>query len=109
MKSPVRNGIRIALVCLALHAAGLPRASLAAEESTTPPGEATAGDMMADVLVQRPLGLARTVLGAGIWIVSLPFTVFGGGVGESADKLIVEPAEHTFARPLGYPSPVGDR
>lgn len=107
MKARVTIYLRILLVCLPMLAAGLPRAGLAADE-TTPPGEATAQDMMADLLVQRPFGLARTLLGTGIWIVSLPFTIFGGGVGEAADKLIVEPGQHTFARPLGYPGPVSE-
>lgn len=111
MKAPVTKYLRIALVCLPLLAAGLPRAGLAADESryTPPPGEATSNEMMADMLVQRPLGLARTLLGTGIWIVSLPFTIFSGDVGESADKLIADPAAHTFTRPLGYSRPVTDR
>lgn len=105
---PVTRYLRVLAVCLPLVAAGLPRAGLAADP-VTPPGEATANDMMADLLVHRPLGLARTAVGIGVWVVSLPFTVFGGGVGEAGDKLVVEPAQHTFARPLGYMSPVGER
>ena len=108
MRACVTNYIRILLISLPLMVASLPRAAGAADE-VTPPGEATSNEMMADMLVHRPLGLARTVLGAGIWIVSLPFTIFGGGIGESADKLIAEPAKHTFARPLGYMSPVAER
>jgi hypothetical protein len=31
----------------------------------------------------------------------LPFSLLGGNVGESAEKLVAEPARYTFTRPLG--------
>lgn len=58
-------------------------------------------DMLVDALLVRPLGVAGIVLGAAATLVSLPFTVTGGNVGETAHYLIVEPAEYTFDRPLG--------
>jgi hypothetical protein len=41
------------------------------------------------------------VLGTGIWVVGLPFTLISGSTEQAAQKLIVEPAEYTFTRPLG--------
>lgn len=57
--------------------------------------------MLVDAVVMRPLGLAATVLGAAVTVVTLPFTLPGGNVGEAARTMIVEPAEYTFNRPLG--------
>jgi hypothetical protein len=76
-------------------------ASLAYAEdipSNQPPSaDATA----ADLLVARPGGLAATVLGAAVFVVGLPFTLINGSTGQAAQKLVVEPAQYTFTRPLG--------
>jgi hypothetical protein len=45
--------------------------------------------------------IGATVLGAAIWIVTLPFSALGGNAGEAAQQLIVKPARFTFTRPLG--------
>lgn len=58
--------------------------------------------MAVDVLLVRPLGLVATVLGAGIFVVSLPFSAIGGNVGEAGQALVVDPARMTFIRPLGH-------
>ncbi len=58
-------------------------------------------DMVIDLVLLRPLGLAATVLGAVGFVVSLPFTVPSGSVGETAHELVARPAEYTFNRPLG--------
>jgi len=60
-----------------------------------------ATDMVVDLVVLRPLGLAATVIGTVLTVVALPFTLPGGNVGASAQELIVRPAEYTFNRPLG--------
>ncbi len=58
-------------------------------------------DMVVDLVVMRPLGLAATVIGAVGFVVSLPFTIAGGNVGEVAQELVARPAAYTFTRPLG--------
>lgn len=58
-------------------------------------------DMLMDAVVMRPLGLAATVLGAVITVVTLPFTLPTGSADDAAHYMIVEPAEYTFNRPLG--------
>ena len=58
-------------------------------------------DMVVDVVVMRPLGLAATMVGAVLTVVALPFTIPSGSVESSARELIVRPAEYTFKRPLG--------
>jgi hypothetical protein len=41
------------------------------------------------------------VIGAGVFVVSLPFTVLGGGVGDAGRALVVDPAKAAFVRCLG--------
>jgi hypothetical protein len=64
--------------------------------------EVTAEAMLVDVIVLRPFGIAATVLGAAVFVVSLPFTLPTRSVDKAAQKLVVDPAKFTFVRPLGY-------
>ncbi|GAB5412684.1 MAG: hypothetical protein Cons2KO_02870 [Congregibacter sp.] len=57
--------------------------------------------MTGDLLVARPIGVAMTVVGAAAFVVSLPFTLLAGSVSESAETLVLGPAEATFVRCLG--------
>ena len=57
--------------------------------------------MAADGLLARPLGFAATVVGAGIYIVTLPFSALGGNADEAARILVGDPAWYTFQRCLG--------
>lgn len=59
------------------------------------------GEMFFDLVLARPLGLVGTVLGSAAFIVSLPFDAISGDVSGPARKLIEEPAQFTFSRPLG--------
>lgn len=61
----------------------------------------SAGAMVGDLLVARPIGLVMTVGGTVAWIVSLPFTLMAEHAGEAAETLMVGPAESTFLRCLG--------
>ncbi|MBB1518871.1 multidrug transporter [Aquipseudomonas campi] len=62
-----------------------------------PKGYAMAGDL----LVARPLLIGATVIGAGLFLVSLPFTAAGGNIGEAGQALVVEPGMAAFVRCLG--------
>jgi hypothetical protein len=57
--------------------------------------------MIGDLFVARPLLLAATGLGTGIFLISLPFSALGGNVKEAASTLVGNPARHTFRRCLG--------
>ncbi len=59
------------------------------------------GAMVVDALVARPLLIVATAAGTGLFLVSLPFTALGGGVGSTAETLIKTPAEAAFRRCLG--------
>lgn len=60
-----------------------------------------AGKMAADALVVRPLGICATVIGAAIFVVSLPFSALGGNTHKAYDNLVKKPAKFTFNRRLG--------
>lgn len=74
-------------------------ANVAAYERVTE--EPTAGTMLADTFMVRPFMLVGTILGTATFIVTLPFSLLGGNVGEAGNMLVVEPAAYTFVRPLG--------
>ncbi len=61
----------------------------------------TAEQMIIDGLIYRPLTLAGTIVGTGIFIVTLPFSLPGGNADDVGNRLVVEPARATFGRCLG--------
>lgn len=68
-------------------------------------GEPSAGAMVADAVVARPLLLVATVVGTGVYVVTLPFSLLGGNAGEAGKTLVVGPAKNTFVRCLGCRKP----
>lgn len=61
--------------------------------------------MTGDLLIARPIGLVMTVVGSAAFVVSLPLTALAGSVAESAETLVLGPAETTFVRCLGCLEP----
>ncbi|GBF44168.1 hypothetical protein LPTSP2_34710 [Leptospira ellinghausenii] len=59
------------------------------------------GEMLIDLIVARPMGLAGTVLGTAAFIVASPFTLLSGTFLQSGRRLVVYPAKFTFTRGLG--------
>jgi hypothetical protein len=57
--------------------------------------------MVGDLVVARPIGAVMTAAGVAAFVVSLPFTALAGHVSESAETLVLGPAEATFMRCLG--------
>jgi len=62
-----------------------------------------AGAILGDFIFLRPFGLAATVIGAAMTVVTLPIAIPSGSTGAVAKKLIAEPFAFTFTRPLGAP------
>ncbi len=63
--------------------------------------EPTAEEMILDGLIYRPFAVVGTAIGTGIFIVTLPFSIFGGNVDEAGNRLVIEPAKVTFGSCLG--------
>jgi hypothetical protein len=63
--------------------------------------EPTGGMMMWDMLVMRPIGIVGTAVGSVVWLISYPFAALGGNTDESTERLVADPFEWTFQRPLG--------
>jgi hypothetical protein len=61
--------------------------------------------MVGDLLIARPLLIAATVVGAGLFVVALPFTAMGGGIGSAGKALVVDPGKEAFVRCLGCTRP----
>jgi hypothetical protein len=57
--------------------------------------------VVADVALVRPGCFVATVLGSAVFIVALPIAVISRSVKQTADTLVVQPAQATFTRPLG--------
>lgn len=99
--------IMVAVLALMISGAWLPAyADRYAHDNTSgdpvyeveaPPAFAMAGDL----LIARPLLIGATVIGAGLFVVSLPFTAAGGGIGATGKALVVDPAKAAFVRCLG--------
>ncbi|WP_109022362.1 hypothetical protein [Leptospira kobayashii] len=59
------------------------------------------GEMLLDIALARPLGLAGTCLGVGAFIISFPFSALSGTIKQSSKRLVLYPAKFTFTRGLG--------
>jgi len=66
-----------------------------------PDAEPSAAVVAADGLIARPLGLATTIAGTGLFLLTLPFSVPSGSVNESGRGMIGRPGGWTFVRPMG--------
>lgn len=53
---------------------------------------------MIDILIARPMGIVAGILGTGIFILSLPYTIPTKGVDEAAETFIKRPFKFTFTR-----------
>lgn len=54
-----------------------------------------------DAAVVRPACFVATVLGAALFAVTLPVAATSKSIKQTADALVVKPAQATFTRPLG--------
>src|SRR5690554_285642 len=61
----------------------------------------SAGAMVADALVARPLYFALSQVGAAVYTATLPFTLLGQNADQAAESLVVAPLQGAFLRCLG--------
>jgi hypothetical protein len=59
-----------------------------------------------DAILGRPLGLATTIAGTAVFLVTLPVSLPSDSTAEAAWGLVGRPAGWTFVRPLGRGEPV---
>lgn len=93
-----RSFLGVLLVAAGLVVAQPVAAAGAADYEPAPPSAAA---MAVDLLLVRPLGLVATVVGTGLFVASLPFSLLGMNTDEAFVRLVGQPAEFTFLRPLG--------
>ena len=67
------------------------------QEATQP----TFISMAADAILARPALFATTIIGTGLFVVTLPFTLLSNSVDQAGHTLIGVPAKATFERCLG--------
>ena len=91
------------LALLAISFVHIPAyAGTATRYSTEDRGDIPLDATLFDLLILRPMGIASCAVGLATSVVALPFAATTGAGAEIADKLITEPFEYTFRRPLGY-------
>lgn len=98
-KVKTRNRVCVAMTLLSVLLAPLTLAQSSIDERPN------AFVMTGDLLVARPIGAVMTAVGAAAFVVSLPLTALAGSVAESAETLVLGPAESTFMRCLGCREP----
>ena len=98
MKRAKRPVLASVLASTLMLTAMAPMTALAGSSSQDRPGEMA---MIADSLIARPVLFASTVVGAGLWLVTSPFSLLGGNVGEAGEVLVLNPGKNTFVRCLG--------
>ena len=64
---------------------------------------ATQGWSLVDLLVARPLGIVAGIGGSAVFVVTLPFTLPSGSVGDAADMFIAQPFQFSFLREVPDP------
>jgi len=79
----------------------IPLSSEALAQTRMEQGPPDAGAMVVDFVLLRPLGLVTLVAGFTVFVLSAPFSALGGNINTAWDKMAVDPAQFTFARPLG--------
>ena len=61
----------------------------------------TATEMVMDFTIARPVYFVTTTLGSFAFVLSAPFSMMGGNMGDSFAKMVAGPARNTFIRCLG--------
>ena len=82
----------ILIVCALLTAFGSVNSARAEDKSL---------EVVGDLALVRPGCLLTTIAGSAIFVVALPFAALSGSVRQTANTLVVHPAQATFTRPLG--------
>lgn len=96
-----RNVVALALAFLVLSSTSPAAASDLRVYSSARDEGPSGVEVVADLLIVRPLGVVVTLVGVTFFAVGVPFAAITGDVGTVGRVLVAEPANYTFARPLG--------
>jgi hypothetical protein len=58
-------------------------------------------DIIADVFFARPGGIAAIAAGSAVFVLALPFSLPTRSAGVVGQRLVLDPVEFTFCRPVG--------
>jgi hypothetical protein len=83
----------------------LDRAGMRGFTDPPPKEQSSAAVVAADALIARPIGLALTIAGTGVFLVTLPMSAGSSSTDTAAEGLIVKPGGYTFVRPFGKSEP----
>lgn len=92
-----KSAVILTIIALLIISSGSTVLALENNQTETPDGMA----MVADFVALRPVGIISLATGYAVFVLSSPFSALGGNIATAWDKLVVEPAEYTFKRPLG--------
>ena len=100
----MRKSITVMVVMMiSLSISLTPVAAMAQEDTgvyvydSGPSGEA----MIGDALIVRPVSLVCLGVTSLVFLIGWPFAAAGGNQAEAKQKLLKDPVEYTFKRPLG--------
>jgi hypothetical protein len=88
--------LMVALSLIAVTCYGQKEARNASNEA----GTVAAEEIAIDLLIARPVAICSCVIGTGVLVVTLPFTIPSGGVRETAYTFVVQPFKVAFVRPI---------
>ena len=57
--------------------------------------------MAGDIAIIRPISIGCLIVSTGAYLVALPFAALGGNAKETTQKMVVDPFNYTFRRPMG--------
>ena len=100
-RSRMRSGVALLVAVLLLWATSLVHTAEDAYIPRSDRDDVSAEAIIADGLLLRPGGLIATLVGSAVFVITLPFSIPTKSVEKAAQKLVVEPAQYTFVRPLG--------
>ena len=63
--------------------------------------EPSSFDYFIDIIVWRPVGAVGTVMGTGLYVLTLPFSLPTNTAEKTQEKLVQAPFDFTFKRPWG--------
>ena len=63
--------------------------------------EPQGNQMAGDIAIIRPIAIGCLVVSSAAYVIALPFAALGGNAGAVTQKMVVDPFNYTFRRPLG--------